>query len=964
MVRQLAVLSSALVLTAAPWCSATSQAQNQSSTGAAVESRELPAPEVAEIYLKNGLKVLLKEDHSSPVVSVGCWYRVGSQDAELRTTGISHFLEHLTFRGEKVPSATAERWIAQHAGGVLHGCTLLDQTAYFASVVSSGLEDLLRFEARRMERDRFDTQDVQMERGVVISELLGHRDDPRSALEGEVVAAALKRHPYRWPTWGWLQDVQRMSSDELWDHYRRYYSPQNAILVLVGDFQVDKTKDLIQRLFGKIPRRRVSPRVPISEPEQKGERRVRLTGLGRIPYLQMAYHAPGIHQADLYGLWVLDALLCRAKGLSLGSETGTDRAARTSRLYQALIDSELATHVRTSLNATQSPYLYKLSVTLPDSSHFELAEEMVDYELERLRQGQFSDQDLDRARRQLKTRFLLNQNTIGKLAHQLGYFESIASSRILQSFTERIEAVSRVDLQRVARRVFAKESRTVGWFVPKVSQKIIEVEKLSAGSTNPFGGGQALLGGPEPFPLATPVIGPPGYGSAHPNFQVAGRLSVRVAAEDQAREPSEEPASLPASLINHALPASWTSKRQVLANGIVVWIVSRPTHSTFSLRLAFRAGAARDSDGEAGLAHLSGRLLIDGPDDSPSPVDAIESLGLSLATKTNYLATTVHLEGLGADLSRALASAAPMVRNADFSERDFSREKGVILNELRQEADSGAHAAEQAFRRRVFPQGHPWRRNVKGNLKTVPTFQRADAMRFHQQFFRPDQLVIAVASDRGIDEVVSSIQQFFGDWQTQEAVEPMGVDTVAPGLGVGRQFIRMSGRSYGNVVYGLPGVSRRHPDYFPLMVLTQILGQEGRLGKGSVDRKGRASGPFSSLGASLDGGALMIRVGAIPRQVDEVVALLEREVARLRDQEVTQGEVVAAKNFLINSMLVNLSSNSGVTAALAEAEWFHPGENALRSWLDRVSQVTVDQVIDVSRTRLLLDRAAIVVAGP
>ncbi len=941
-----------------------SQAQNQSSDRASVESREGPASEVVEIYLKNGLKVLLKEDHSSPVVSVGCWYRVGSQDAALRTTGISHFVEHLSFSTQRVPSATDERWIAQHAGGILHGYTLLDQTAYLASVVRSGLEDLLEFEAQRMERDRFDTEEVQKERGVVVSEVLRHRDDPRLALDHEVVAAALKRHPYRWPIWGWLQDVQRMNRNELWDHYRRYYSPNNAILVLVGDFHEDETVNLIRSVFGKIPRGQAPPRAPISEPEQKGERRVRLTGLGRTPYLQMAYHAPGIHQADLYGLWVLDALLCRAKGLGLESATGNESATRTSRLYQALIDSKLATHVHSSLNATQSAYLYKLSVTLPDSSHFELAEEMVDYELERLKEGRFSDHDLDRVRRQLKTRFLLDHNSFGKLAQQLGYFESIASFRILQNFTEKIEAVSRADLQRVARRIFAKESRTVGWLVPKPGKKSIEVEKLSAGATNPFGGGQGLKGDPWLFPLGEPVIGPPSHGAALPNPQVAGRVSVRAVARSQAPESSEKSGPLPASLINESLPASWTSKRQALANGIVVWIVSQPAHSTFSLRLMFRAGAARESDDKAGLAHLSGRLLIDGPDDSPSPVDAIESLGPSLGIQTDYLATTVHLEGQGEDLSRALAAAARMVRTAGFSERDFSREKGVVVNELRQEADSGAHTAEQAFRRRIFPEGHPFRRHVKGNLKTVQALQRSDAVGFHQEFYRPDQLIIAVASDRGIDEVASSIQEFFGGWQTQEVAQPMVIDAVVPGLGAGRQQIRMSGRFYGNIVFGLPGISRQHPDYFPLLVLSHLLGQEGRLGRGSSARKSLASYPFSPMEASLAGGAFMIRVGVIPRQVDSVVAFLQKEMAKLRDQEVTQQEVVAAQNFLINSVLVTLSSNSGVTAALAEAEGFHPGENALRTWLDRVNQVTVGQVIDVSRTRLLLDRAAIVVAGP
>ena len=270
--------------------------------------------------LENGLKVLLKEDHSSPVISVGCWVRVGSQDAGLGAAGISHFVEHLTFSAGKPPAATGQPWMARHAGGLLQGYTSLDQTAYFASVVTSGLEDLLELAARPLRQQRFETGRIELERGLVIAELLRREDDSRLALDWEVATTALKRHPYRWPAGGWLPDVERINSNQLWDHYRRYYTPDNAILVLVGDFQADRAMGAVRRRFDAIPRRAAPPRVPLSEPEQRGERRLRLTGPGRVPHFQMAFRAPGIHQSDLYGLWVLDAILCRAKGLSVGLE--------------------------------------------------------------------------------------------------------------------------------------------------------------------------------------------------------------------------------------------------------------------------------------------------------------------------------------------------------------------------------------------------------------------------------------------------------------------------------------------------------------------------------------------------------------------------------------------------------------------------------------------------------------------
>lgn len=939
-------------------------AQVQDPTSETVPPQQTGSPPfgVVETYLDNGLKVLLKEDHSSPVVSVGLWLRVGSHDSGLGTSGISHFVEHLALSSGGPPAATDRPWIARHAAGLLQGYTFLDQTAYLASAVKSNLDDLLELAARRLRHQRFESGRIELERGLVIAELLRREDDSRLALDWEVATTALKRHPYRWPAGGWVPDVERMDARRLWDHYRRYYTPANAILVVVGAVDADPAMRAVRRRFGVIPRGPAPPRAPLSEPEQRGERRLRLTGPGSVPFLQTAFRAPGIHQSDLYGLWVLDAILCRAKGRSVGLEPLQEGAARTSRLYRVLVDSEIATHVHSSLQATRHPYLYKLLVTLPDGSHFELAEEMLDHELERLRNGEFSDDDLDRARRQIKTRFLLDRNSAGKLAHQLGNFESIASFQVLQRMEEKIDGVSRADLQRAAGRIFSREARTVGWFLPRPETPVIGVEELAAADPMSRERGPGIAA-PALRP-ARPVLGPPGHGAMFPVAQVAGRLAGGAVVAGPTGQSAQPGPLLPSSRLRQPLPESWTSRRQVLGNGMVAWIASHPAQESFSLRLTFSAGAVRDSNARSGLAHLSGRLLLDGSGEAPSPAESIQSSGVSAGIETNHLATAVHLQGRGEDLDGALAASARMVRSPGFSESDFRREQGVILNELRLEADSGAHRAEQAFRRRIHPHGHPFGRNLKGSPETVQGLRPSDVQDFQQRFVRPNQLILSVVSGRGVEQVLSAIGEHFGDWQAPETTEPQPVEAVAPGLGAGRHLIRLRGSSYGTLVYGLPGVSRRHPDYFPMLVLSQVLGQAGRLGSATAGPEGPASHPFSAGGASLEGGVFMVRLGVRPGELESVVSYIREQMADLRDREVTPGEVAAAKNFLLNRMMVSLSSASGLTAALTQAEWFDPGEDALRDWLERVQGVTVDQVIDVSRTRLLLDRAATVIAGP
>lgn len=963
-------LWSALLLLGTLGLAAAAQAQDPASGRAPSEQTGPPVSGVVETYLDNGLKVLLREDHSSPVVSVGLWLRVGSHDSGLGASGISHFVEHLTFGSDTPAAATESGWIASHAAGLLQGYTFLDQTAYFASVVKSDLDHLLKLAAGHLRHERFRPGRIELERGLLIAELLRREDDSRLALDWEVATTALKRHPYRWPAGGWVPDVERMTGSQLWDHYRRYYTPTNAVLVLVGDFDAERALRAVRRRFGIIPRGPAPPRVPLSEPEQRGERRLRLTGPGSVPYLQMAFRAPGIHQSDLYALWVLDAILCRAKGLSVGLERLQEGASRTSRLYRALVDSELATHVHSSLYPTRHPYLYRLSVTLPAGSHFELAEEMLDHELERLMDGDISEGELDRARRQITTRFRLDRNSAARLAHQLGTFESIASFQILQGVEERIEAVSGADLHRVARRFFSKEHRTVGWYLPMSDTPVIGVEKLAAGATDPVSaerGWERVARTLEPARTvqpSRPVLGPPGHGAMFPVAQLAGRLAGGAAVMSRPAPSAAPRPSLPSSRFRQPLPDSWTTRRQVLGNGMVVWIASHPDRETFSLRLTLKAGAARDSEEREGLAYLSGQLLLDGSDETPSPADAVEWSGGTVGVETSYLATAVHLQGRGEDLFTALASSARMVRSPGFSENDFRREKEVVLNELRLEADSGAHAAEQAFRQRVHPHGHPFGRNLKGSPETVEVMQPSDIEGFRQRFYQPNQLMLSVASDRAIEEVLPSIQKHFGDWQAPEATLPPPVEAVPPGLGIGRHLIRLGENSYGNLVFGLPGVSRRHPDYFPMLVLSHVLGQESWLGSGATGPEGPDSHPFGSAGASLESGVFMVRLGVIPGELKRVVSFIQQEIVELQDREVTPEEVAAAKNFLLNRMMVSLSSNSGLTAALTQAEWFDPGETALQDWLGRVHGVTVDQVIDASRTRLLLDRAATVIAGP
>src|SRR5580765_2826909 len=224
--------------------------------------------------LRNGLTVLLRPMRQVPLVSLWCWYRVGSRDERPGITGISHWVEHMNFKGTKRVGRDEITRRVELAGGIWNGYTWLDVTTYFETVQAAAFEEMLRLEASRMTECLYDPREVERERTVVISELQGGENDPRSFLEKEVTGTALQAHPYRWPTIGYLSDLRAITRDDLYAHYRRYYVPNNAILVAAGDFDASRALRLVRRHFGRIRRGDDPPSVRTVEPEQSGERRL------------------------------------------------------------------------------------------------------------------------------------------------------------------------------------------------------------------------------------------------------------------------------------------------------------------------------------------------------------------------------------------------------------------------------------------------------------------------------------------------------------------------------------------------------------------------------------------------------------------------------------------------------------------------------------------------------------------
>jgi zinc protease len=407
----------------------------------------------------------------------------------------------------------------------------------------------------------------------------------------------------------------------------------------------------------------------------------------------------------------------------------------------------------------------------------------------------------------------------------------------------------------------------------------------------------------------------------------------------------------------------------VLSNGVSIVTAENHYNPTVTISASIKAGAMRDSDQTAGLAHLVGRMFERGTRarNIYQLAEGFESLGASLKRDTDYLVTSITVNGLKKDAEALIQLLAEMIQSPSFPQAEMEKARTEILTELGEESDDAHLIAEQALRERIYPQGHPFRRNIKGSSKTLEKLKMQDLTSFHKRYYRPDQLIIVVAGDIRTEEVFQWIDKGFAKWTAQGVAEAFSMPAAFPGLGTGEQVVRMNHKSQCEILFGLPGISRHDPDYYPLLILNQILGQSelgGRLGARFRDQEGLACYLSSSFEASLSGGPLVIRAVVNPDRVDPVFSLMKEEIQKIKSDGVTEQEVKAAKSTLINSLPLALEENEGIARQLLLVELFELGEDYLNRFADLVEEVKTDSLLDCSRRRLLFDQAALVIVGP
>ena len=391
------------------------------------------------------------------------WYRVGSRDESAGITGVSHWTEHMQFKGTpRLPADVLDKAVARE-GGYRNAMTFLDWTTYFETMPADKIDLALDLEADRMHNSLFAPGEVESERTVIISERQGSENEPLFLLGEEVQAAAFRVHSYHHEVIGDLADLQSMQRDDLYNHYRAYYTPSNAILAVAGDFEAEAMLARIHQLYDALPSGAPPARKIRPEPVQPGERRLAVEGPGETTYVQLAYRSPAATHPDFYAYLVTDSLLTGPSNLNLFSSGISNK---TSRLYQALVEKELAVSVFGGLTATIDPFLHNIIATVHPSSSADQVVEAIDAEIKRLQDAPPPASEVARAVKQARALFAYGSESITNQAFWLGYAEVFADYNWFLTYLDHLAEVTPQDVQRIAQTYLRPQNRVVGIYLP------------------------------------------------------------------------------------------------------------------------------------------------------------------------------------------------------------------------------------------------------------------------------------------------------------------------------------------------------------------------------------------------------------------------------------------------------------------------------------------------------------------
>jgi zinc protease len=864
-------------------------------------------PAVRNVVLPNGLKVLLVENHAAPVVTWMVSYKVGSRNEPTGMTGAAHLLEHMLFKGTKdLKKGQIARLLTRH-GASFNATTSEDVTRYFETYGSDKLELGLRIEASRMRGALILDAERAPEMSVVRSELEIGENDPSNLLYQAVQAAAFMAHPYHHPVIGWRSDVESVKTEQLRDFYNRFYQPNNAVAVLVGDFVPAKAEALIRQHFAAIPKGAPPPVVTTQEEPQRGERRVIVKRQGERNLVQVAYHLPAGRNPDLAKADVLANWLSQPV---------------TGPLYQQLVDTEFALSASAYLDRRRDGSLFWLEAEAKAGVPVAQVEKALLAAIDTLGSQPIPADALQRSRTQAEAATVFrNEGTMGQAAF-LTEWEVLGDDwRLGYQFQQALQAVTAPDLQAFVQATLTADNRTVGHYLSDIKSA------AAVRRTNPAAAANGHQASPD-TPLPNWSIGP-----AKPAFPPLRYETVE------------------------------------LPNGMTVLVAPNHANPTATFTAYLRLNAPYATAKEQIVGSLCGEMLDRGTKkrNKEQLAKDVQGLGAELAVSGSSEKAYFNGRCLSRDLGTMIASAAEMMREPAFPATEFAKLKQQLIAGVQARRDDPRSKAAVAMSALLYPEGD-YRRLLDSDaeIAALQAVTLADVQAFHRTWFTPQRGVFVVSGDVSAAAVRDMVDQAFGNWQGRDpGLMALGTLPTRPQA---RQVVTIPDKA--NVVLSLGNVTpltSRSPDFAAAMVMNRILGGDtltARLGRQIRDVEGLTYGIYSNLQAGAFPGQFQVTLNVNPANVDAALASVSRELRRFVSQGVTDDELAAAKAAITGLLPVRLATNSGVAASLITlVDQDLPGD-----WFQRypaaVLAVTKADVARMAKTLIQPDKLITVIAGP
>ncbi|HYJ45104.1 MAG TPA: pitrilysin family protein [Pyrinomonadaceae bacterium] len=967
---------------------------------------------IREYRLENRMKVLLVENRVAPVATVMVLYKVGSRNEAVGYTGSTHLLEHMMFKGTPTFNKEKNTQIAatlQKIGAAFNATTWYDRTNYFETVPSDQLELAIQLEADRMRNSFIADADRQSEMTVVRNELERGQNEPSEVLDEAVYAAAFREHPYHHPTIGWRADVEGVPTSRLKEFYDTFYHPNNATVILVGDFDEAAGLSLINKYFGAYPESSEPiPQVYTEEPQQQGERRLVVRRAGELAIVQMGFHIPGV--LGQMGVLSNEELAKRAANPPEDNDiyplvvlTVAMSHGITSRLYQALVETELAVDAHSNADQHRDPGLFTIYATVHPNIEPKKVEETILEELRKVAEEGLTEAEVEKARQQIVAQMAYSRDGTYNIAMQMSEAEAVADWRFYKDYERNIERVRTDDVRRVAQKYFTEDNRTVGYFIPKQSG--------GGGGSNGKGntGGAGLV--PARILLSANGQGPAlqvlleRRGVQHfrepdsNDASMAARISeVAESAADggsgggggQTSGPGDS--TTPHEKEQQAIPergdkssdaaeavtpesagrSNFASRvvRKELATGAVLLLLENHATPTISLRGSFRAGSYFEPRNKPGLAQITANMLERGTRlrTKLQLAHDLESVGAQMAFSADPFAVSIAARALSKDLPLVIGTLAEQLREPAFPADELEKLKQQLIAVLQEQQSNTGYRARERFTQLIFDEANPYHMpGVEKLIQSIGSITVEDVKGFYSKFYGGRSLILTIAGDVQAGAVQQQFEEAFGEFAGPENVD-INVTDPEPQTQTVRETVLVKEKASVDILLGSAASLRRDSaDYYAAVLANSALGEStlsSRLGLRVRDQEGLTYGINSRFRApSLAAGPWYVGVSVNPNNIEKAIGSALNVLRDYVENGIRADELSDEKSSAIGSFKVSLATNAGLAQAMWNAEFYRLGMDYIDRYPQIIQNVSVEEVNAAIRKYFRPDHLTVVIAG-